>query len=62
LDVTTYETLMDGSESGVVVVPGDPQASLLIEKQSGAQAHFGQLAPDELKRVTDWIAGGAPEK
>jgi mono/diheme cytochrome c family protein len=62
LDVTTYTTLMAGSQNGPVIVVGDPQASLLIKKQSGAQAHFGQLTPDELKRVTDWIAAGAPEK
>ena len=62
LDVTTYQTLMAGSKSGVVIDPGDAQASLLIKKQSGAQAHFGQLSADELKRVSDWIDAGAPEK
>jgi len=34
----------------------------LIKKQSGAQPHFAQFAPDELKRVADWIKAGAPEK
>ena len=62
LDVTTYQTLMAGSQSGPVIVPGDPQASLLIKKQSGAQPHFAQLTPEELKRVQDWIAAGASEK
>jgi hypothetical protein len=53
---------MKGGESGPVIVPGDPQNSLLVQKQSGAQPHFGQLTPEELKLVSDWIAAGAPEK
>jgi hypothetical protein len=52
---------MAGGNSGPVIVPGDPQASLLIEKQSGAAPHFGQLSAQELQGVVDWIAAGAPE-
>ncbi len=62
LNVTAYATLLQGSSSGAVVLPGDPQASLLVKKQSGAQPHFGQLSPEELELVTEWIQAGAPEK
>ncbi|HLF27625.1 MAG TPA: NapC/NirT family cytochrome c [Anaerolineae bacterium] len=62
LDLTTYPGALAGGQSGPAIVPGDPAASLLIEKQSGEQPHFGQLTPEELQRVTDWIAAGAPEK
>ena len=62
LNVATYETLMKGSESGPVVVPNDPQASLLVQMQSGDQPHFGQLTPDELELLITWINAGAPEK
>ena len=62
LDLTTYESMMAGSQSGPVVVPGDPEASLLVMKQSGAQPHFGQLTPDELQLMIEWIEAGAPEK
>jgi hypothetical protein len=44
-----------------VILPGDADGSLLIQKQSGAQPHFGQLTPDELAVVRQWIASGAPE-
>jgi len=53
---------LQGSSSGAVVLPGDPQASLLVKKQSGAQPHFGQLSPEELELVTEWIQAGASEK
>jgi hypothetical protein len=45
-----------------VIIPGDPQNSLLIQKQSGSQPHFGQLSPSDLEMVTQWIEAGAPEK
>jgi hypothetical protein len=53
---------MAGSKNGPVIVPGDPAASLLVQKQSGAEAHFGQLSPEELQRVVEWIDAGAPEE
>jgi nitrate/TMAO reductase-like tetraheme cytochrome c subunit len=62
LKLTTYQTAMAGGKDGPVIVAGDPANSLLIKKQSGAQPHFAQLTPDELKLVTDWIKAGAPEK
>ena len=62
LDLRTYASTMKGSVSGPVIIPGDANASLLIQKQSGASPHFGQLTSDELLLVTDWINSGAPEK
>jgi mono/diheme cytochrome c family protein len=62
LNLTTYALLMQGGEDGPVIIPGDPDASLLIQKQTGAQPHFGQLTPDELQLVIEWITTGAPEK
>lgn len=61
LNLTTYAGAMKGGQTGAVIVPGDPDASLLIEKQSGSTPHFGQLSLTELQQVTDWIEGGAPE-
>jgi mono/diheme cytochrome c family protein len=62
LNLTTYQSALAGSSNGPVIVPGDPANSRLIQKQSGSQPHFGQLSPEELKLVSDWIAAGAPEK
>ncbi len=61
LNVTTYASLMQGSVHGAVILPGNPQGSLLVQKQSASQAHFGQLTPDELQSVIEWILLGAPE-
>jgi nitrate/TMAO reductase-like tetraheme cytochrome c subunit len=62
LNLITYSAAMAGSDNGAVIVPGDAEASLLVKKQSGAEAHFGQLTPEELELVIDWINAGAPEK
>jgi nitrate/TMAO reductase-like tetraheme cytochrome c subunit len=62
LDVTSYETLLLGGDSGEAIIPGDPDASLLVMKQSGDQAHPGQLTPEELARIIEWITTGAPQE
>jgi hypothetical protein len=61
LDLSTFELLMAGGESGSAVVPGDPEASPLVQRQSGPGEHFGQLLEQELSAVREWIADGAPE-
>lgn len=62
LDMSSYEGLMAGGQNGPVVVPGDPEASELIARQSGPTEHFGQVLDDELEALREWIANGAPEK
>lgn len=61
LNLTTYESTLAGGESGTAIVPGEPESSLLVQIQSGEQQHFGQLSPDELDTLVEWIAAGAPE-
>lgn len=61
LNLTTYATALEGGVNGPVIVPGDPDASLLIQKQSASEPHFGQLTPEELGLVREWIEAGAPE-
>jgi hypothetical protein len=60
LDLTTYEGVLRGGTSGPAVAPGDVEGSLLVQKQSGEMAHFGQLSPEELELVKSWIQAGAP--
>jgi nitrate/TMAO reductase-like tetraheme cytochrome c subunit len=62
LDLTSYETTLKGGDNGPVIIPGDPQASLLIQKQQGEQPHFGQFSPEELELITNWISEGAQEE
>jgi hypothetical protein len=53
---------LQGGTNGAVIIPGDANASPLVQKQSGALPHFSQLTPEELTLVIDWINAGAPEK
>ena len=61
LDLSTYESTMVGGVSGEVVIPGDPQGSLLVSRQTSGD-HPGQFSEDELNLIIEWIAAGAPEE
>jgi mono/diheme cytochrome c family protein len=61
LDLTSYAAALAGGTGGPAIVPGDPETSLLVRVQSGEQRHFGQLTPEELDLIIEWIAAGAPE-
>jgi hypothetical protein len=60
LDLTTYNTITQGGESGPVFISGDPDNSLIVIKQ--LNRHPGKLTPGELQVVKDWIAAGAPRR
>jgi nitrate/TMAO reductase-like tetraheme cytochrome c subunit len=61
LDVSTYQSLLQGSDNGPIIIPGDPDGSLLIQQQSGPRDHFGQVLDDELEALREWVLSGAPE-
>jgi len=61
LNVTSYASLMEGSQNGPVIAVQDPQNSLLVQKQSGDTPHFAQLTAEELDLMIQWIQAGAPE-
>jgi hypothetical protein len=61
LNLSTYQDALKGGSLGPAIVPGNPDASLLVQVQS-AGSHPGQLTIDELNQVIEWILGGAPEK
>jgi nitrate/TMAO reductase-like tetraheme cytochrome c subunit len=56
LDLSTYENVLS------VVTPGDPEASLLYQRQTEKLGHFGQMISDEIAALATWISTGAPEK
>jgi len=63
LQTTTYRTLMEGSDNGVVVIPGDPDASKLWEMiGQGKMPLTGPLPHDERQIVYEWILQGAAER
>jgi transposase len=43
------------------MIPGDADNSLVVQKQQ-AGGHPGQLTPEELAQVIEWINAGASEK
>ena len=61
LSMASYETALAGGNRGPALVPGDPEASLLVVVQ-GLGSHPGQLSPEELEEVIAWIRAGAPER
>lgn len=60
LDLTTYETMMAGGKNGPVLIPGDPDGSLLIQRQTEETEHGGQVLDDELEALKAWVLAGAP--
>jgi hypothetical protein len=61
LDLTTRETLVAGGESGVVLKPGDPTASLLWQRVVDKEMPPKEPLPErEQQLLQDWIRRGAP--
>lgn len=68
LDISTYESLRSGgvNSAASIIVPGDPCASVLVQKISAAPP-FGERMPRngaplsiaDAQLVSDWIAEGA---
>ena len=61
LSLATYSSALEGGNRGPAIVPGDPQASVLVQIQQ-AGGHPGQLTNEELEAVIAWIQAGAPEQ
>jgi len=61
LSLASYQDALTGGNSGPAIIPGDPDNSILVQKQSMGN-HPGQLTIDELNQVIAWIEAGAPEK
>jgi len=59
LNLTSYEGIKAGGNSGPAVVPGNPDESLLVQKMQGP--HPVQLSKPELDLLGAWIAAGAPD-
>ncbi len=60
LDLSSYQTALEGGNSGPAFVLGDPDSSVLITIQS-AGGHPAQLSEEELSIIIEWIKDNAPE-
>jgi len=61
LSIETYQSILKGGASGPGIVPGNPDASMVIQIQSVGN-HPGQLTIDEINQIIAWILAGAPEQ
>ena len=61
LHMDTYESLMEGSDHGPVIIPGDAGESLLVQQLvKGKMPKRGpKLTPAQIQLITDWIEAGA---
>jgi len=67
LQLDTYATVMRGSENGAVVIPGQVQDSPIYQRITGqAEPRMPLDGPpfldaDQIAKIADWIAAGAPQ-
>jgi hypothetical protein len=61
LDLSTYEGILAGGNSGPGITPGDAENSLIFIRQTDPLGHFGQMIADEIDALEAWILSGAPE-
>ena len=61
LDLTTFASMMAGSENGSVVTPGDVENSLLAELivSQKMPKRGPKLTPPQVQVIVDWIQQGA---
>ncbi len=60
LDVTSYENTLKGGVSGAGVIPGNPDDSIIVQRQLTGD-HPGQFSPEEMEKLIEWIVAGAQE-
>lgn len=66
LSLDSWEGLMTGSDHGQVVIPYDPEGSLLIRlatrlsNEDALHAHAAEMSEEDVSLVQSWIARGAP--
>ena len=69
LDLRTHRGMLAGGKSGPAMVPGNPDASLMIRRIESGECPPSELllkffvrrpASSEVQRLRDWIGAGAP--
>ena len=59
LNLKEYSGAIQGGDVGLVVMPGNPQDSLILQVAAPGNGHPGQFTDEEMERVRIWIANGA---
>lgn len=58
IELTSYQLVMAGGDGGAIVIPGNPDASVLVQKLE--DGHRNQSAAD-IARIRTWIQEGAQQ-
>lgn len=62
LYLSDYASVMRGGRQGPVIIPGDPASSRLIRYVGSGYMPMGgpTLTQDQIQRLVNWVAAGAP--
>ena len=62
IDLSTYKEIMAVSQNGPIVIPGNPEESLLVEVVVTEEMpkRGPKLTPVQVQIISDWVAAGAP--
>lgn len=60
LSLASYDAALAGGSRGPGIVPGDPEASVIVQIMA-AGGHPVTLSAEDLATLREWIAAGAPE-
>jgi hypothetical protein len=61
LSVDSYTRVMQGSNFGKIIIPGNADESHLFIKLKYAGNHPGYLSKEQTTIVWDWVNAGSPE-
>ncbi len=59
LNLSSFDSIMQGSDRGAIVIPGNAENSSLVTIQQSETAHFAQFTNQQLELIIAWINAGA---
>lgn len=60
--ITSYTKVLQGSNLGPIIIPGNPAESHLFYKLKFGGNHPGYMSSEQTEMVREWVSNGAPEK
>ena len=59
--ITSYVKVLQGSNLGPIIIPGNPDESHLFYKLKFGGNHPGYMTNEQTDLVREWVSNGAPE-
>ncbi len=59
--ITSYTRVLQGSNLGPIIIPGNPDESHLFYKLKFGGNHPGYMSKEQSDLVWEWVSSGAPE-